>query len=414
MNKHRKKRKAKGIQKVYTEEDQRMRKTGRKFTRNLLLSALTTAMLVTASAMPAFATEASTYSATVNKVYTLTLPSGGDSATYASPAESFTFTSGENGAAATTAGIATLAAVKATTWNTDTTSVQEISSLSSESQAEVTSAYNVPQTIQVGSADYAVGGATTAGAVAAVNLKITGSYAKPGVYYYDFHEAAGTTAGVTYNTNNYRASVTVENQNGSMEVTSVKLVNKATGDKVDKIDNSYGAGLLTFTKKVSGNMGDTNKKFDVTVTLTAPEGKAVSSVIAVTGTGNTVSSELAAINPSDWSNGTVSKTFTVEDGTTISLANIPEGVTCLVKEADYSADGYKTTYSVNGASTGTADSSTAQNMVGGETIGVTITNTNDTVIDTGVFTSNLPYIMLLAVAAAGAVAFIIISKKRRA
>lgn len=379
-----------------------------KLTKNLVLSALTAAALVAGTTLPAFATTAP--EATFNKVYTLTIPTGETATNYASPAETFIFSSGKADATATTEGKASLAALKGTSWNTNTTAVQDISAL----DAAVKSADNIPQTVSVSSAAFADGAATADGATVAVNVTTDGEYTKPGVYYYDFHEVAGTTAGVTYDGTNYRVAVTVENKNGSMFPSSVKLINRTSGAKVDKITNNYAAGKLSFTKKVAGNMGDTNKQFKVTVTLTAPANKPVKSTIGVAGDGTTVASELTAINPADWTNGTATKTFTVQDGTTISLTNIPEGVSCLVKENDYSAAGYTTTYSLNGSTTGTADASTAQNMVAGGNIALTITNTNNTKIDTGVFTSNAPYIMILAVAAAGAIAFVIISRKRRA
>ncbi|MGN0363847.1 MAG: Spy0128 family protein [Bilifractor sp.] len=389
---------------------------GFKRTRNILLSALAAATLLTGSALPAFAADTDTTTTTTktvsfNKVYTLTMPTGGIATDYASPAETFSFTSGKSDATTTTPGEASLAALKGTSWNTNRTDVQDISALDDPA---VTEASNIPQKVTVSSAAFTDVAATADGATAAVNVTTTGSYTKPGVYYYDFHEVAGATAGVTYDSTNYRVAVTVENKNGSMVPSTVKLINLTSGDKVEKITNKYEAGKLSFTKKVAGNLGDTSKQFKVTVTLTAPANKIVKSTIGVTGT--IVTTEPTTIAPADWTtDGTVSKTFTVQDGTTISLTNIPQGVRCLVKEADYSAAGYTTTYTLNnGGTTGTADASTAQNMVAGGTIGVTITNTNDTTIDTGIFTTNLPYILILAVAIAGAVAFVVVSRKRRA
>ena len=158
-----------------------------------------------------------------------------------------------------------------------------------------------------------------------------------------------------------------------------------------------------------------NKQFNVTVTLTAPTGKTVNSTIGVTGTGTTVESELTEITPTDFinGNGTVTKTFTVQDGTSISLTNIPEGVKWLVKEDKYSD--YQTTYKLNdNAETSTADDSTAQTMIGGNNDTVVITNTNNTTIDTGIFTSNAPYFLILGIAVIGGIAYFAANKKRHA
>ena len=53
-------------------------------------------------------------------------------------------------------------------------------------------------------------------------------------------------------------------------------------------------------------------------------------------------------------------------------------------------------------------------MFGAQQMKVGITNTRDTTIDTGVFTTNMPYFLILLAAVGGAVAFIVIARKRRA
>lgn len=397
-------------------------------TRNILLSALAAVTLAGTSVLPAMAdnttstTDPTSTTTSFNKVYTLTMPSGEEKKDYASPAEKFTFVA-EDG----TENAASLVAVQGTTWNT-TTAHQQLSDLASTTSSDLNSATSAevkaatPPTITLSTASYAKGDAsvaneTSTGAEKAVSITADGTYNKPGVYYYAFHENAGTTAGVTYNTDTYYVAVTVTNTNSTNTVSAVKMIKSldALNDKVYSIQNTYGAGKLTFTKKVAGNMGDTKKQFSVKVTLTAPTGKTVNSTINVTGTGTTVKDELNPITPDDFKNGNgiVTKTFTVQDGTSISLTNIPEGVNWLVKEDTYS--GYATTYSLNGgAETANADTSTSQNMVAGNNDTVTITNTNSTTIDTGIFTSNAPYFLILGIAVIGGIVYFAANKKRHA
>ena len=214
-------------------------------TRNILLSALAAVTLAGTSVLPALADDTTTTNTTAGsftKTYTLTLPAGEDAAKYTSPAETFTFSSGTTDATSTTANTATLAAVKNTTFNSVTDTVQELSSLESAAQDAINDA--VPTTVTLGTAAYpttvdgVTTGATTAGNAVAVNVTTTGTYKNPGVYYYDFHEVTSTTAGITYSTNNYRVALNVKNDNGTFKISSVKLINKNTGNKVPSLERS--------------------------------------------------------------------------------------------------------------------------------------------------------------------------------
>jgi pilin isopeptide linkage protein len=398
-----------------------MKNSKRKgFGINLIAGALTLATVTIGSAAGAMAADV-TY--TFDKVYTASIPSGAEISDYQSPEETFSFTAGDAPAegktetATSATNTATLAALSQTSWNTDTTTVQELTALSEASQNEIKTA--VPQTVSIGTAAYDAGGATAAGTKKTVNVTVSqDGYTKPGVYYYDFHEFGGNTAGVTYDGTTYRVAVTISKENGALAATGIKLVNKTSGAKGASVANAYGAGELTFTKTVAGNLGDADKEFQVTVTLTAPAEKSrtVRSTIGVTGQNAPQTGELTSIQPRDWSNGKVQKTFTVKGGTSITLKNIPETVKCLVKENDYSGDGYTTTYTYNGQTIAdpTVDENLSQTMVGGQQMKVDITNTRDTTIDTGVFTTNMPYILILLAAIGGAVVFIVIARKRRA
>lgn len=410
---------------------------GRHAAMQFLVGTLTLAALVVGSALPAFADDTTTTQKTFtfNKEYLSVFPTGVEQTNFQNPAETFSFTAGDAPAEGTAEKVttatnsATLAAVSQTSWNTssigttDTNRVEELSSFSEATQKEIRAA--VPNTITLSSVSYKSGEsdykttATEKPGLKDVTGTITGSYGKPGVYYYDFHEFQGNTAGVSYNTDSYRIAVKVTVENGVNTVTEFKLINKTNTDaaKDSSIVNYYGAGKLTFTKTVSGNVGDKNKEFKVKVKLTAPTEptKVVYSTIGVSGSNAPTENNFSSITADSWTEGkgTVEKTYYVKDGTTITLNNIPAGVKCLVKEESYASDGYETLYTLGDGQSPIATDNLAQTMIPGQSINLTIKNTRDTSIDTGIFTSNLPYFIILVVAVGGAVIFGISRRKRK-
>ena len=198
------------------------------------------------------------------------------------------------------------------------------------------------------------------------NLNIT----KPGMYYYTVTETPSNTAGVDYAANS-------------------------------KFENTYTAGSLKVTKKVTGSLGDKDKKFNVDVTFTAPAGKTVKSTITYVNNG------AESIAPDAWKLNTTTNQY--EAKVTVELAhkgsvqfnNIPKDVTYIVEEQDYSGAEYTATY--EGDKSGT---------IANDVKSTTITNhKGDDNIDTGVILDNAPYILMLAVVAGGAMTLVI--KKRR-
>ena len=394
---------------------------------NLIAGALTLAAVTIGSAAGAMAAEdTTTTQLSFDKVFEAQIPAGAEVNDYPSPAEEFGFHSGEaTGSTSETAdNLASLAAIKGTQWN-DSNQIDQVKELDGTTKATVGA--KVPETITLASASYSAGEAGSTTKTKAVNVTLTPSkFTSPGIYYYDFHEVVGKTAGVVYDSQTYRIAVTVKNDAttntpGVIGITLVNKTRKVKGSKVSRIENIYNAGKLTFTKKVAGSLGAKDKEFKVNVMLWTPQSpeKTVSSVITVAGASS--ESENKSIHPGDWVKQTntvepnVTRTFTVTDGTSITLTNIPAGVKWLVKEDNYSADGYTTTYTLDEKeySADTATPNAASTMMD-QAYKVVITNTNDTTIDTGVFTTNMPYILILLAAIGGAVAFIVIARKRRA
>ena len=160
------------------------------------------------------------------------------------------------------------------------------------------------------------------------------------------------------------------------------------------------AGKLTVQKIVTGNMANSDDTFNVTVRFTPEEGKKLKSKIA----GRIIDNNLGNVTITDGEDEQTA-TFKVKAGTTVVFTNIPEGVSYEVEETR--ANGYDApAYKVN-----TKEGNTGT-IVGGKTDEAIITNNKGTLIDTGVFMNNLPYLLVLIFAAACGVGFVV-SKKRR-
>lgn len=128
---------------------------------------------------------------------------------------------------------------------------------------------------------------------------------------------------------------------------------------------------LTITKEVAGNMLSHNDVFSFTVT------------------GNVADTD---------------KTFTLKHGESKTITvNIGDTITVTEESGNYS-----TTYKVGENGTVTEGASATITVTGDETI--TFTNTHNVTIDTGILLDTLPYILILAVVALGAVGML---RKRR-
>lgn len=233
------------------------------------------------------------------------------------------------------------------------------------------------------------------------NLNIT----KPGMYYYTVTETPSDTAGVDYAAKSMIMVITAgyadDGEDSSLSYWAALHDSTNYNDKNSKFENTYTAGSLKVTKKVTGSLGDKDKKFNVDVTFTAPAGKTVKSTITYVNNG------AESIAHDAWKLNTTTNQY--EAKVTVELAhkgsvqfnNIPKDVTYIVEEQDYSGAEYTATY--EGDKSGT---------IANDVKSTTITNhKGDDNIDTGVILDNAPYILMLAVVAGGAMTLVI--KKRR-
>lgn len=246
----------------------------------------------------------------------------------------------------------------------------------------------------IGTAVYNAGDAGSANKTKTISVTLP-TYPAVGEYTYTFNEKDNGTAGVTYRSETIRLVVTVtQGEDGRVQVYSVHT-EAENGEKTGSFNNTYSSGELAVTKTVTGNMGDREKEFIVTVTFTAPDGDTVKSDI--TYTKGTTTNHVTFANGSN----TATAVITLKHGETITFTNIPYGVTYSVTENDYTSDGYdaaRYTYPDN------------NKKIDSEKDTVTITNTKVASVDTGITLDSLPFVLILAVCAGAVVLFVI---KRR-
>ena len=259
--------------------------------------------------------------------------------------------------------------------NDGTTSPAETFTLEQFGNGTVTDgdATSAPALGTITGADFAAGAATLNGANGTITIALP-NYDNVGVYEYTLKEVAGNNAGVGYHAGNIRLVVTVINGANGLEAKAAVHTEDTGALKSDKIENTYSAGTLNVSKTVTGNLGDKDKYFEFKVTLDGEPGKTYGESYVVDGGSNASNPATIAVNGG-------ATTFLLKDGETISIANLPYGVTYTVTET--AADGYTTTKTGDTGSINAAAQTAA------------FTNTKTGTIDTGVTTESLPYVVLM-------------------
>lgn len=241
---------------------------------------------------------------------------------------------------------------------------------------------NAPHLGRITGATFEKGAATADGVTGDITIELPG-YEKVGVYEYTLHEVDGKNAGVTYYGNNIKLVVTViQGKDKKLRIAAVHT-EAENGAKSDTFENTYSANSLLVKKVVTGNLGDKDKFFDVTVTLTNGTGKTMASDISYIAGGKE-----NTIEASEWNGNTVTRTIQLKHDQTITFTNLPFGVEYVVTEADYRGSGYDAPeydYKNSDKKINVADQT------------VTITNNkNSDSIDTGINLTTLPYILVFA------------------
>lgn len=176
----------------------------------------------------------------------------------------------------------------------------------------------------------------------------------------------------------------------------------AEGKKITGVTNTYASYDLTVSKAVTGNQGDINKYFKVTVTSAMPAGKAypygeTGYTVDITGAEANPTASASTIYSEMTNPATVTATelaagvdFYLKNGQSIVIEGLPNGATYSVTEAN---EGY--TQSPEGAIAG---------AIGGAAATAAFTNNKQGTIPTGVVLGTVSGIALLAGGAFGIVA----------
>lgn len=245
-------------------------------------------------------------------------------------------------------------------------------------------------------------------------VKLLGdNYNKVGKYAYTISENETKIPGITKDAHTYEMIVTVVNKQKD------NLTNKtgygyyvgmydAEGHKVSAVfTNTYNSYSLEVKKTVEGNFGDLGDTFTFYITLGKEDGKDdnyATATVHVSDTSNPA-------NNATWTVGGGRQTVTLKHGQTITVSNLPVGVTYTVTEEKTNADGSTWVYGTTGEAVAINDvlpSITADNNANK----VEIVNKHEGTPDMGVVLDNAPYIAMLAIVAIGGVA-LMLNKRRR-
>lgn len=269
-------------------------------------------------------------------------------------------------------------------------------------------------TATIGSVEYTQGEAGSAAATKTITVNLP-AYSAVGVYSYTVRETAGNSAGVTYHAGDIILKITVvQNADGKLVYGAVHCENPVDvgnkeGTKTDTFTNNYAAGTLAVSKVVSGNMGDQQKDFNITVAFEAPKNADGSyQIVGAPITTTAASAESVTVATSDWANGQATKTITLKHGETVTFTNIPYGVTYTVTET--ATDDYTENVTHNGGTK--TEGNTATATIGASLTDATVAfdNFKNVEVDTGITLDSLPFVLILAVCVGAAVLFVV---KRR-
>lgn len=254
-----------------------------------------------------------------------------------------------------------------------------------------------------------------------VNVPAASEYGAAGKYHYTVVEAvpaADQSQAVVYGTETFNVDVYISYKivdgkvTDELEQTIVIYSGTETSEdadpeqKEDDFSNTYSVGSLTVTKEISGNLADPERVFTITIALTSA--KTVANDLTAT-LADSDSDDAAITGSTDKGAKSYTFTFSARGGDSVTIGNIPTGVEYTVVETDSTThlDDNTATTQMNNANDPTAyyvegevDTATA---IADADSPVTITNTKEITIPTGIALDTVPYILILAVAMLGVV-----------
>lgn len=228
-------------------------------------------------------------------------------------------------------------------------------------------------------------------------------FTQPGKYVFDVKETGGSNANIKYDGTSCQIVINVVND----DLTKLKIdsayVMDTDGHKGAYTFNNLAVdnGDLVVSKTITGNAANPEDKFDFTITL---NGKLTGSynVVESNGTNGTIA-------PND--EGKYVYICKLGHQDTVHIYNLPAGVTYTVTE---DKGQYKATYSQTGGDDRVTDADFTQatgTIDANDTDQVDVTNNRTAVIETGYLMNIAPYALVIALVAAGAIAYVI-SRRR--
>lgn len=227
-------------------------------------------------------------------------------------------------------------------------------------------------------------------------------FTDPGVYRYEVTEENGSYAGMTYdNTTKYLDVYVAEADDGSKIVFSAVMYDKDTGAteaaKAAGFTNTLATTTLTINKKVDGNLGDTTKEFEFSVTVTGAEGELFYAV-------KNNNTEAPILIQSG-----VAATVLMKHSDTLVVYGLSAGDTYSVTEeaGEYVATITKGNEEVD-------EAASEDTGIGAEAVEYTFTNTKSADVPTGIAMTVLPFVAMIALAAIVAILFFQKRERREA
>ena len=239
-----------------------------------------------------------------------------------------------------------------------------------------------------------------------------GTFTKPGVYRFVINETNSNLPGVTYDSNptRYLDVFVVANDNNELSVNGYVLRDAATdigtnGEYVEDPDvkssgytNSLTQYDFDFSKTISGNQGDKNKRFSFTLTITGAN-PGTYPIIANNVTDNPTSITVGA-------NGTATGEYSLTNGSTVKVVGLNAGAVCTVTE---NPDDYTATHKLDTGEENSGADSGAVTLNSDHS--VAFTNTRNGIIPTGIIMTIAPF--AIGICVFGAVFIFIICRKKR-
>ena len=257
----------------------------------------------------------------------------------------------------------------------------------------------------------------------------------PGIYSYKLTENNTGYEGVGYSDEEYVIYVFVETDGENKYVSAVTATKDGSTDVIDptagaetdgkaasiEFTNNYGNEDrpddyiydLIVTKEVTGNQGNKNESFSINVTIT-DEDNTDEVYQAIVYTDETEETMIGT--PVQLKSGERHE-FPLKHGQTVHIYGLSENDIYAVDEADYSTDGYTTTYTVSEGNTNATilDSAdvkqeSVSGVATGDGVKVTVENNKNVTTPTGIAMTFAPYAVMVVFAGVFAVMFL--RKKR--